>query len=452
MEIEQSALWREVQQIMEDGAKPVHELFTAQIFVGESAEPIIPSIVLSIDFNNNYLDNYAEDVQVTLAIGAGTYAKRIYPFQKSIDILLVSRPVGEISDAQDLERKSRSERYTATLIDTGNPIIEMSSRNTPSEEVLNLTDLYTVTFQLVNKSLEKIRMVTVGGNYHNVKGEDVVKMWLTKGSQSVKVDQNRLLKGVDMIPASNQKVREHVIIPQGTKLVDLPHHVHFKCGGLYSSGLGYFLAGDYWFVYPCFDTTRFNEEGKTLTIINIPANRLPGIERTYREDGDNLVILSTGQVKFRDISNAEQLNAGNGVRFADADQLIDNFAASGDNKAIASRGATNSEFIGQERANGQNLVVMSQRPINANPFVEYSALARRQGSMISLVWENSNRQMLHPGMPVRIMYLDDDVIKTLYGTLMHNHAYVETRAPGLTARRHFTNTMLGVFVKPLSEE
>jgi hypothetical protein len=254
-----------------------------------------------------------------------------------------------------------------------------------------------------------------------------------------------------MVKASNQKSREQIVIPHGTKLSEIAHHVHYKCGGLYSAGLGYYLQGDYWYVYPCYDTTRFAEADKTLTVINVPPNRMPGIERTYRLDGTNLVALATGKIKFRDSTNELQLNHGNGVRFVDADTLMEKFVQTTGNKAIAARGRTNSEFIAEKRVNGKNFVASGLKPINANPYVEYSALAKRQGSLITLVWENANRALLYPGMPTKIMYLDGEEIKVLYGVLLHVHVFVSLKDPGIEARRYATNLMLGVFVKPLDE-
>lgn len=452
MEIEQSSLYREVLQIQNNGENPVHNAWSAQIFIGTDETPIIPLKLMSIDFNHDFQENYAEDIHVTVLVGKGTYARRIYPALDQLDVSLICQPINEVSDSLNVALTPTVERYTATMIDTGNPIIEMDTRNSPSEEILNLTGLIEVTFQLVNKSLEQIRMISINGIvYRSVTGEDVIKALLTKGSQNVDVDASRKVKGVDMIKASNQVKREQIIIPHGTKLVDLPHYIHFKCGGVYNAGLGYYLQNDHWYVYPSYDTTRFNDTDKTLTVINIPPNRMPGTERTYRKDGSNLVILSTGSVKFRDHSNTAQLNQGNGVRFADADRLMDKFVATSGNKAIASRGGANSEFISDKRVNGQNNVTVGVRPINANPYVEFSALSKRQGSLVTLVWESADRTLLYPGMPVKVMYLDGEDIKFLYGNLLKAHTYISLREAGPASSRMVANTMLGVFIKPVED-
>lgn len=449
MEIEQSSLYREIDAIINSSNKPVHYFWSAEIHVnGETYKPLK---LLSIDFVEDFEAKYADEIFVELAISGGTYAKRLYPFQDQIDITLFRNPLNEQGDTIDTSAVLQTERYTAQLIDMGNPLLESNGMNTASEEAMNLTNIFNVTFQLVNKSLEQLRMMSVGGIYRNTTAEDVIKGVLTAESKKVKVEGGRLPKGVDMVPASNQTKRDHVIIPHGVKLVDLPEYIHRKCGGVYNSGMGYYLQGDYWYIYPCYDTTRFNAASHTLTVINVPANKFPQIERTYREDGSNLVIMATGDVSFSDDSDTQQLNYGNGTRFADADKFMEGFTVTKGNKTIASRGSNNSEFVAIERLNGNNNVHLSSNPINANAMVEYSKLARRQGSVLSLVWENSLPNLIFPGMPVKMLYLEDDDIKTVTGVALKAHHYVQSKGQGMTDARHVCRTMLAVFVQPLKE-
>lgn len=449
MEIEQSSLYREVLAVINNGANPVHYTWRADIHVNGEVYPALK--VLSIDFSQDYENKYADEIILTVALLGGTYSKRIYPFKDKVDITLYRLPLQEVGDTADTNQKAQSERYTATLIDKGNPLLEANGMNAPSEDSLNLTNIFDVEFQLVNKSLEQMRMMSVGGIYRNSTVEDVVKGILTNESKKVKVEGGRLLKGVDMFEASNKAKRDHIIIPQGTKLVHVPQYVHEKCGGIYSAGMGYYLQSDYWYVYPCYDVTRFTKATTTLTIINIPKNKFPGIERTYRENGSNLVVLATGQVKFNDDSEVQQLNVGNGVRFAKAETFMTNFAKVEGNKAVANRGLNNSEFISTQRANGNNNVQLSSKPINANSFAEYSKLARRQGSIVNMVWENSLPALIFPGMMVKMLYLDSGEIKELYGVTLKAHHYVHTRSPGLTSARHLCSTVLSIFVQRLKD-
>lgn len=449
MEIEQSSLSREVTSIISGDVKPVHYTWTADVHANGETHRALK--VLSIDFNEDYEASFAEEIMIRLALSGGTYAKRIYPFQGQLEITLYRTPIKEASDVNDPEAVLNVERYSATLVDTGNPAIENSGINAISETALNLTNILEVNFQLVNKALEQLRVISVGGIYRNSTVEDVVKGVLTTESKRVQVEGSRMPKGVDMVEASNKVKREHIVLPQGTRLVDVPEYVHKRCGGIYNAGLGYFLRGDYWYVYPCYDTTRFPHVTRTLTVINVPKNKFPNVERTYRKDGNNLVVLATGQVKFRDDSEVQQLNRGNGVRFADANKFMDGFVKTQNNKTVASRGTNNSEFEALQRKDNISIAPLSARPINANPFVEYSAIARRDGAIFAFVWENSFPNLVFPGMMVKVLYLEDDEIKEHYGVLVKAHHFVQMRGQGMTEVRYVTHSTLSVFIKQEKE-
>lgn len=445
MEFEESSLFREVTDILQSGDKPVHYAWRGEIHIGDKT--FTPLRIVSIDRVSDYESRYADEIFLLLAIPTGTYAFQIYPHNDNIDITLYRQPLNEVGDVLDEDQPVQSERFTATLIDTGDPILHANGVVSASEDALNLADFVEVYFQLVDKSLEQLRMVMIGGNYRNVTTEDVIKGILNKESAALKLDEKTKVKGVDMVTASNQTVRQHIVIPQGTPLVRLPQYVHESCGGVYSSGMGYYLQNQYWYVYPCFDITRFNSTDKTLTIINVPTARLPSIERTYKTLGDNTTIIATGEVRYLDDSEVQQLNFGNGARFTDASKMIESFVTVKGNKATASRAKNNSEVVTTERANGNNYVRIGKNPINANVFVEYSSLARRQGGIVGLVWENSNPSAIYPGMPIKLFYLKHDEIIELDGVVLKAHHYTHTREPGLIATRYISDTILSVFVK-----
>jgi hypothetical protein len=449
MAIENSSLYREILAIINGNSKPVHFSWSAIIHVDKLNYN--PLKILSIDFSQDYENNYSDEIIITLSILGGTYAKDIYPFKDKVDITLLRTPITEVAGSTQANQLRETERYTATLLDTGNPIIEGNGANTPTRESLNLTNIFEVSFQLVNKSLEQMRMMSVGGIYRSVTAIDVIKCVLTNEMKKIVVEGIRKPVGVDIIDGYNKQVREHVVIPHGTKLVNLPEYVHQKCGGIYSSGFGYYFQKAHWFIYPCYDTSRFNSASKTLTIINVPRNKFPNIERTYRADGKNTTIMATGEVKFRDDSEVQQLNLGNGVRFSSADNFMSNFSTTTDNKTSVSRGSNNTEVTASPRANGNNNVHISSDPINSNPFLEYSKLARRQGSMISLSWENSLPSLVSPGMMVKILYLDGDNIAIAYGTLLKTHHYTQMRGIGMTDTRYISNSSLHVFVKQIKK-
>jgi hypothetical protein len=356
-------------------------------------------------------------------------------------------PVYEVGGGVDTDDATVSQRYIATLLNPFNPAVESNAMNQPDETSLDLTNLLEIDFQLIPKQVNQFRMRTYGGIFRNQTVEDVIKHVLTSESANVDVDSDAVPKGVEMVAANNKTARDHIVIPQGTKLVKVPDYIHEKCGGVYNAGLAAYFSGDHWYVFPPYNNANFDSTPRTMTIINVPPNRMPAIEQTYKKEGNNLTVLATGDTKLKNFSEDLVMNHGNGVRFGDADKFMENYSKLGDNKAVAGRGGTNSEFTTIKRDNGLNNVMQAANRINSNPFWEYSKLAARDGSIISLSWENSDMTQIYPGMPVKILFMQDDDISSITGLLIKAHHYVNTFGSGFQTNRHFTTSNLMIFCK-----
>lgn len=446
LEFQATSLMREVNAIIAL-PNPVHFTWSAKIYIKDIAIEVLK--VLSVDFLQDYESKYADEIILTVAMGLGTYAVDIYPFKDQLEITLTRMPINEVFTTTDDDGVIQTEKYAATLLDQGNPIIDGNSKFTPTKESLNLSSLVDVSFQLINKAVQQLRLITVGGIYRGVLAGDVMKTVLTNEIKKIKVDGARLPVGVDMVTNYNNVVRDHVIIPQGTKLVDLPDYLHRACGGIYSTGLGHYIHNDYWYVYPCYDTTRVAKATNVLTIINVPPHMFPGIERTYRKNGKSTIILATGDVKFTDNSESLQLNAGNGVRFSDANRYMSGFETTENNKTKLSRGENNTEATAISRANSVNNAPMSSNAINANPFLEFSKLSVRNGGTLNLVWENSLPSLIEPGTMVQVMYLTDTKVKIINGIILKCHHYVAMKEKGISSTRYITRTAMFIFCKDL---
>ena len=443
LEFRTTSLYRECNNIITAPAKPVHYTYFAKIHVGKLT--YMPIKVISIDISEDYENKYSDEIIVKIAISGGMYAVDIYPFKDQLEITITKSPIGEVSNNTDSTLPVQTERYAATLLDTGSALVEGNTKYTPSKENLNLTTIHEIEFQLVNKALQQFRLVNVGGIYRNTLAIDVIRTILTNESKNIKVDGAKLPIGVDIAPGYNANKREHVIIPHGTKLVDVPEYIHVKAGGIYPAGFGYYMQDDFWYVYPCYDLARSFSNSKVLTFINVPPHMFPSIERTYRQNGSNVVIMATGTVKHKDNSESAQLNLGNGVRFADATNFMNGFSTTTDNKTTVSRGTNNTETTATTRADKLSHAPVSSNAINANPYLEYSKLAQRNGGVLTLVWENSQPNLITPGAMCRIMYIDNDNINTINGIVLAKHSYVQLKEKGVISGRYVTRTSVHIF-------
>ena len=446
MELRDSPLWQEISAIAFEQTTPVLNYGWKATFLAGEKE-IKPMKVLSLTIVREFRQAYGDEIVLEVIIPAGDFVYDIYPHRQDLTVVL-QRESAARSEELGLSPDIDSQTLRATLVDDYSVTVEGLLNNAHSREALNLTELMTVRFQLLDLALERIRLHSVGGLFRDATPAQVLEYILTTVSTGLDLDESNAIKGVEMVESPNTDPHRQIIIPHGTRFPELPQYLHNRVGGLYPTGMGVYLFKNHWHVYPLYDLTRFDQTVKTLTLINVPKNQMPGIERTYRKTPHQLIALITGEVKHMDRSEALLMNLGNGVRYFDARRAVDGFAetAGGDNKAVITRGQNNNEFVTDDRTTGLNNIQMSNVRATANKFAEMSKLARRAGSEIQCVWENSDMGEIYPGMPVKYMYVKNDQIHELTGVVLAAQHYVQTHGVGMTDSRHRTDTALHLFV------
>ncbi len=446
MAIEDTSLMREVEAIINSGKSPVSFYWHAEILANE--EIIRPLRLLSIDNMRNYDDSYGDEIVVEVLMGAGSFAHDVYPFKHNLQITLFREPIGEVSEDLDVTKDIETQVMRATLVLDENLVLQGNALGTQDKFSADIGYApLNIKFQLVDLALEQVRMLSVGGAFQDTAPGDVVRYLLTNVSKEIQVDDEHVIQGVEMVEPDNTEAQPHIVIPHGSRFVDAPLYVNDQCSALYSTGFGYYLQKNHWYVYPLYDLTRFDKALKTLTLINVPKNRFPSIERTFRRTANQVIALVTGDVRHQDDTESLQLNQGNGIRFADARLVIDGFGETEGNKTTVLRANNNNEYVTKPRDNKLNNVQLSPNTITSNTFRELSRMARRAGSHVVCLWENSDPGAIYPGMPVKYMYMVGEEVVEANGIVLGAHHHTGTVGPGVTAKRHVTNTGLKLFIE-----
>ena len=445
MEIERTALFREIQAITnQPNAKLVHYFWRCEILA--NGKRVDPLKVLSVDFIRDYIEQYADEVYIELAIGAGTYSHLVYPYKDDITITLFKEPIGQVNNETNVEEETLSFPYRVTVLKTNSMVLEGKVRYGSNVQTGDLMDILYVKFQLTDPLVERLRMESVGGIFPDTSCADLLSFLLTDINQKLQLDEENKIEGVDFFEPTLKEKQKQIVLPHATRFVEAPDFLQSKVGGIYNAGLGFYLQKKHWYVYPLYDLTRFDKSLKTLTLVNVPKNRMPGAEVTYRTTGNQVIALITGATKFRDDSESQILNEGNGVRFLDARKLMDGFSETSKNRTTILRANNNNEFVAEQRKTGLNNVHASPVRITSNNFVELSRLAQRAGAPFQCVWENSNPDLLYPGMPVKYMYVVNGEVKEALGVLIRAHHNIGTYAPGAKSKRYVSNSVLTVFI------
>lgn len=447
MELMESPLWNEVTQIIKPNNPIPPPLLSYRMEIKAGDKTVTPLKLISIDTERMFRGAFGDDRVVRFDIGAGDFFYDIYPHRADLMVMLYCETLSRGGSDENLAPNIPSQLLRGTLVIDQSIHIQGETALSQGREGLNLQGIMTIDMQLVEPGLERIRMTSVGGGFMNVKPEDILLYSLTALSSEMDLDDEARIKGVEMYPAPEKRPWAQVVVPHNKPFPELPMFLQNEVGGIYPTGLGVYLHHRQWYVYPLYDHTRYDKTLKTLTLINIPSKLMPEVERTYRTTANQTIVLVTGEVKHKDMSEAEMQNFGNGVRYMDSRMVLSGANEVGENKAVLTRIENTSEFITEQRPTGLNNVVSSKNRITANIYAEMSEIARRSGSELQCVWQNSNPDLIYPGMPLRYMYLKQGKVVELKGTVLAAKDYTHTYGAGYSDGRHITNTALCLFVE-----
>lgn len=444
MDFTQSSLWKDAQRVLANGRFSRRRI-TAVFHVDGVDYPA--QKVEYVDIEKDYRHNFADVLILQITIGMGAYAMRFYPNMDKIECTLSFIPSGQDGERDGYTEKPRIERFKAIMLNPSTRAIDLNRSREISEKSLDLTEMATAQFQLINKAVDQLRGVMLGGIYRDCKADEVLVQSLTQHSLLVKnVDTDQMPKGVDIVEVTATVKRNHIPIPQGTKLTKLSDYLQSECNGIYASGVACYYQGNYWYVFPPFDTTRFNKTKRTLTVINAPAGTLPASERSYYKNGDHITILATGSSNLVNQSDRIISQTGSGLRFGNAEEFMENFVDVQDNVALASRGKNVTEYRAIDRPDGNYLVPVSKAKITSNNLQQMSDMAAKDGALFTVVWEHAVHDVLEPGMVTRIMYLDNGLARFVDAVLLKAHYYLYA-TPGPASFSHNTEATLTFFIQ-----
>lgn len=407
------------------------------------------SRVTRVNRVRDYANDYAERIAITFEVTQAQHLFDILPFEDNLEATV------RYTDHKRAEEWGNPRvappvvyRYKAKLFDNDDRSIGADNPAVTNRSVLERTDLVEVTIQLLDKGLESLRQRTVSGVFHDTTGMGLLIALLTKYSIEATIDADVQIKGVTTAPDASDVVKEQIVIDNLTKIVDLPKVINQNSGGIYPTGFSYFIQDQSWYVYPPYDVERFDKLQKNLIIVNLPKNRLPDIEKVTYHTKDQIIILSTLESQVYDGRERADMNKGNGVRFVDANNMME-FGTVAENKIMVNAADNVNDLLVGVRKDGVENINQSETVITSAKNIELSKLASTQGLYMVIVWEGGDESIIYPGMPVKVLYLEKDEAKSAVGTVVGtetieqivNHDFGDAYTKPYVA--------LTVFVKPM---
>lgn len=465
MEINESPLAIEINKVVADGEKDVFaswevefkikDTFNGEFPLTERDKKIQPKEekedkiykplkLFNIDFERDYEKAYGEYIKIQTLISYGQWVKILFIARDHLECTLRRIPLKENKEINE-EKDILEVTYDCLPQMTTELQVEVSKMSYIDKfELDNTVSPLMIDFELLDKGLEDLRKVTIGAIGRKVKPEDMIKVTLVKNTKELELNGESIVDKVSVVETDNKEEREHILIPHATKLLDVPNYIHHHCGGVYNSGINTFYQNNELYVYPIFNIDRFEKEERTLTVIKVPENRVMELERSFKIDDKRLTVLAFTESNFSDFTKSKFLKKGNGVRYADSRMFMNKITKTKDNKSIVKRNKVNHEYITKDLEK-QNTVYISHDRIHSNPFKQFSEQSSSFGGIYTFVWQHADINLLYPGMPVRILYSNQEDIKELRGVLLKVHGVVQALKEGIFSSDHLSQAALFIF-------
>lgn len=451
---EQKPLYTDVLKIIGDSRQALYYDYKATLHTTDDDIEVIK--VVSIDIIRDYVGKIGEEIVIKFMLPYGDYLRKLYPKRKNIEMTLKTIESAHSGYVDNSYGKTTTERYKAIFIEDMNPNDSMRLADTLDSATLNTRQApVEVVLQLLNRTLEPLRIKTTQGIYNNVTREDLIRSILGGETYKVKIDGKPGIEALDIYKVDNNDPIKQIVIPNNTPVTSVPTFIQERHTGVYAGGIGTFFQRydnkRTWYIYPLFDFTRFDADTRNKAVIySSPNNRQAGQRVTYKVDGKSILIVSSGQQTYKDDGEASQMQDGVGFRQANASMMMDKPVMMKESGPVGITKRLNTEVVLTNREDNLNHAPVSSRGIANNNMAEYSRHLINNGATVMLVWNNSKHDLLYPGMPCKFCYTEGDITKEVKGIILSSHTLITTGSRSgikITDTSYSSTTTLALFVE-----
>lgn len=388
--------------------------------------------ITSLFIMRDYISNIGDYINVSFKIGLGDYIYKIHPHRKNMEFSLK-----KITNSSfvDKDEAIKVKKYKAILSENDSNSFSGSGIDLKDIETLNSTQFVDINLQLLDRSLEPIRIKTTSGTFRKTDILNLMKTQLVVETNKILIEGKISLDSMDIVLPDNKKIYNSIVIKEGTLITDLPFILQKYKGGVYSSGLGSYIQKYnnklIWFIYPLYSTKIIKKNIKII-IYNTNNSAEIGVGNSFNIENDIITIISD-QVYITNISDEEYMNKGSGVKLSDGSKFMsDNIDITKDDEvSFNNKIKYNVNYL--DRADKLNYSPVGSNFISSNPYVEHSKIIARSVSVSNIIWENGDQDLIHPGMPFTYVYVNDNKIKEVNGIIISTRTVIKLKDSSLLA-------------------
>lgn len=435
----------EIAQVFEQGNVGPAYNYTLTIIANGVEVPT--QAVISTHRLRDYINNYTDLFTVTFIMVKSDLEYKIKPYQDNLEAVIMRKQVSNnpVIQTGSVNAPITTARYKAVMTDSSRDIIEQNDPFIKDKDVQGRRMSKPITIQLIDPVVDKLRLITVGTIPRYTNGMKAIETLLTKYSKEASNLAGASTLGLDIAPGYNDEIRSAIPLRGLTRLTALPNVIAANSGGIYPAGFSYYLQDRIWYLYPPFDPQRYFNVKKNLTVVNLPKNRIMGIEKTFKNSATQLIFLSTGEAEHVDFADQNQLGFGNGARYLDASRLT-KMGTMENNRYKVNASQNMNEIQTNVRNDGLSVAFRGTAGVTTNKYAQTSLMSSRMGSFVQLTWSMGDDSLIYPGMPVRFLYLSDNKPTEAFGVVSAVETYQAPQADNIALPKLLSKTAVTLFI------
>lgn len=382
----------------------------------------------SIEVLRDYINNITDYVLVNFKMALGDYIYDLLPYSDNLEITIKLKWF----------KKTVSTRYKFVLVN----IVDTNSSvyNNITKEELNKKEMSLVEGQCIDRLVEVMRTTVCDGIYNYSTISNVIKTSLVEKLNEITIEGQPIVIGEDgyrisIVKSDNDEVYRHISVPFGINIYNLPSYLQNTKYGMYKGDIGTYqqtvvntLLGikklkaiTSYYNYPIYDNTRYNtESGKKLMILSHPTLKYKNTDYSYNIDGDIVKVVSSGSLKNLGTVQNNNINKGEMVITLDPRRVTGEISDVSNDKVTNTPKANITAITDRDSVDGVNNIRYVDGVTNIYKHV--SETSANNYSLFQTQWDNSNHELLYPGMPVGLLYRDKDLgLILIKGTLVSTY-------------------------------
>lgn len=374
----------------------------------------------------DYLENISDYIELQVSLHLGTFVYDVYNHLQNVEVSI-------ITEKQLQKGKTPfkfSERYKAVYM------LEKNT-NVPNIATLSKEDLdqglpIVLTLQLLDRSVETLRIKTTSGNFDNrinAKNKDMsikafLKSIISQESKNILIENKPSLDNIHIEEPDNKEPLKSITLNSFTRIIDIPDLIQDKNIGVYNAGLGAYIQTfglDHYnfkktfFVYSLYDANKYKKAEYKISFYIPITSSIALSEITYKYDNKLLRCVPYTVNKINSQKETKIMSEGSGFRMSNANSYMKKPVEITEEGPKFTRNRLNTEIVFKERAD--NLNFAPNESVSSNQFALASKILRNNGSYLILECSNLDFDFIYPGAACKILYEEENKVKELYGVI-----------------------------------